>query len=148
MTSNIGAHKFHKRVTVGFGSDGEDVRQAVVAELKKAYAPEFINRLDEIVVFDKLSDRDMHNICVNMLRSLKRNIKDNCNKTLLFDKEVVTYLLKRHEGDEYGARPLKRLITEHVETPLAEHVITNPAQRRIRISVQDNLLHFLEAQRN
>jgi ATP-dependent Clp protease ATP-binding subunit ClpC len=148
MTSNIGAHKFHKRVSVGFSSGTDDVRQAVVQELKKAYAPEFINRIDEIVVFDKLQDQHMLQICHNMLRDLKHNMRHNCNKTLLFDKQVAQHILNMARDDEYGARPLKRLIVEHVETPLAEHVISNPTHKRVRIQVIDDSLQILEATRN
>jgi ATP-dependent Clp protease ATP-binding subunit ClpC len=146
MTSNIGAHKFTKQPSVGFStSSSTDIRTAVVDELKKAYAPEFINRLDELVVFDPLQSSDLHSICNNMLQDLKHNVRNNCKKTLTYTKELIEWILDRHDTPEYGARPIRRIITEHVETPLAEHIITNPGHRKIMINVNQQHIEFLEA---
>lgn len=149
MTSNVGAHKFTKQTSVGFATDqSSDIRAAVVDELKKAYAPEFINRLDELVVFDPLETDDLYSICNNMLKELKSNVRVNCKKTLTYTKELVSWLLDKHDAPEYGARPLKRIITEHVETPLAEHIIANPSQRRVTIHVNQQHIEFLETHNN
>ena len=146
MTSNIGAHKFTKQPSVGFStSQSTDIRTAVVDELKKAYAPEFINRLDELVVFDPLESSDLHSICNNMLQDLKHNVRNNCKKTLTYTKKLIEWILDKHHTPEYGARPIRRIITEHVETPLAEHIITNPDQRKIMINVNQQHIEFLEA---
>ena len=146
MTSNIGAHKFHKQTSVGFGMSQDDsIRAAVIEELKKSYAPEFVNRLDEIVVFNKLQQQDLRNIMNNMLKSLKSTVKNNTNCSLFYDKTLIEYLLSKHQDDSYGARPLKRLITEHVETPLAEHMITNPRSKRVYIELIDDNIIFSDS---
>lgn len=142
LTSNIGAHKFEKRSNVGFGPS-ESVEISVLTELKKMYAPEFINRIDEVVVFNKLSDKNMHQICMNLLKGVKRTLKSNNGKIVNFAKDVSTHLLNMSRDQAYGARPLKRLITEHVETPLAEYIISNHENSdKIHCEVHDERLKF------
>lgn len=142
LTSNIGAHKFEKRPNVGFGI-GETVEEGVVAELKKMYAPEFINRLDEVVVFNKLTDKDIASICTGLLKGVKRTLKNNNGKMVTFSKDVSDYILSKTRDEAYGARPLKRIITEFIETPLAEFIISNDSSiRKIYAEVVDDKVQF------
>lgn len=137
MTSNLGAHLYDKRSSVGFGPT-PDTHDAILGHLKNTYAPEFINRFDEIVVFNKLQTDHMHEIVNQLLRQLKTNVK-NCSKiTIKYTPQVIDYLLHKNKSLEYGARPLKRIITEHVETPLAEHVINTPDVKCVRVSVNQD----------
>ena len=145
MTSNIGAHKFEKRDAVGF-APRLDVRESVVNELKKAYAPEFINRIDEVVVFNKLQDDHLKKICGMLLKSTKKTLKSNTGITLMYDDHLIEFILNLDRDTTYGARPLRRLIVEHVETPLAEHIITRESDaKRIAVSIVDGQIMFNDA---
>ena len=124
MTSNIGAHKFEKLNTVGFSPVGDDTHSGVIEELKRAYAPEFINRIDEVVVFDKLERQDITRVTHLLMRQLKRSLRHNSRKTFTYDNKVVDFLVDNNKDQNmYGARPLRRLITEHLETPMADLII-------------------------
>ena len=145
LTSNIGAHKFEKRPNVGFGT-GETVEAGVIAELKKMYAPEFINRLDEVVIFNKLSEKDITQICTGLLKNVKRTLKNNNGKIINFSKDVSDHILSQSRDMAYGARPLKRLITEFIETPLAEFIISNDASiRKINAEIVNGNVLFTAA---
>ena len=145
LTSNIGAHKFEKRPNVGFGT-GETLEEGVVAELKKMYAPEFINRLDEVVIFNKLTDKDITSICIGLLKSVKRTLKNNNGKIVNFSKDIADHILTKSRDVAYGARPLKRLITEFIETPLAEFIISNDSTiRKINAEIVDDSIKFTSA---
>lgn len=142
LTSNIGAHKFEKGPSIGFGP-GESIEEGVVAELKKMYAPEFINRLDEVVVFNKLTDKDIMSICNILIKGVKRTLKKNNGKIVVFDNNIPGLLLSKSRDSAYGARPLKRIITEFIETPLAEYIISNdPNIKKIHASVKDDQVIF------
>ena len=145
LTSNIGAHKFEKRPNVGFGT-GETLEEGVVAELKKMYAPEFINRLDEVVIFNKLTDKDITSICTGLLKGVKRTLKNNNGKIINFSKDIADHILSKSRDAAYGARPLKRIITEFIETPLAEFIISNDSSiRKINAEVVDEDIQFTAA---
>lgn len=113
MTSNIGSQFFQD------GSNSrEDVKREIQAELRKNFRPEFLNRVDEIIVFNKLSEKDIEKIVDLQLQSLgsrlaKRNIR------LDVDKKAKEKLAKEGYDPDYGARPLKRLIQREIEDPLA-----------------------------
>ena len=143
MTSNVGAHLFEKNSSVGFAAS-PDPDVSIVNELKKMYAPEFINRLDEVVVFGKLTENDLQKIVKILLSSMKRTLKTNNKTTLMIDPMVNEYILSHNTDISYGARPLKRLITEHIETPLAEFIIDNRLTKckKIYIDVIDDKIVF------
>ena len=145
MTSNIGAHKFTKKGSVGF-APGDDVEQGVISELKKAYAPEFVNRIDELVVFNKLEDEHLLKICGMLVRNTKRTVKSNTGCMLIYDSLLIEYMVGLERDTEYGARPLKRLIVEHLETPLADHLITRESDsKKVYVSVEDDMVKFTDA---
>ena len=136
MTSNIGSHKFEKGTSVGFNSAELSIEQAVQDEVQKIYPPEFLNRLDETIVFDKLSDDNMSQICKILLKDLKNNIKQNTGKRVCIDNAVVDYIVNQVSNNKYGARPLKRCITKYIETPLADKMITSmTGQSKYTVSV-------------
>lgn len=137
MTSNIGSHKFEKQHTVGFQQQ-QPVEQAVVAELKKQYAPEFINRIDEVVVFNKLSTQHMVKVADQLLRGVKRNIKRNTGKMVQFDRSLSTHLANKCDDMSMGARPLRRLVTELIETPLADQIISNRDVKKFMVHAQSD----------
>lgn len=143
LTSNIGAHKFEKMNSVGFASSDDDTTAGVLEELRKQYAPEFINRLDEIVVFQKLEPEHLKHVTTLLLKRLKKTLRRNTKIVMNFDDSLVDHLVDLNKDTAYGARPLRRLITEHVETALADRIIEDPNDiKSIFVSVRADVVKF------
>jgi ATP-dependent Clp protease ATP-binding subunit ClpC len=139
MTSNIGASKFDKQAVVGFNQIS--TQQSVVDELKKQYAPEFINRIDEVVVFNKLTSEHMKHVVKHMLKQVKQTVRDNTSKRVTITKPVEQHLAEQCVDMKMGARPLRRLITDLIETPLADQMIHNKRVRRFTVDLdQDRIV--------
>ena len=141
MTSNIGAHRFGKKPTVGFQQTS--VEDPVIEELKKQYAPEFVNRIDELVVFDKLTKQHMLQVTKHMLNTLKTNIRKNAKKRLIITNQVSELLASRLTDMDLGARPMRRMITDMIETPLADKIIDNHDHKQYTIDVRDDQVIIL-----
>ena len=128
MTSNIGARYIHKKASMGFQSSdlreiNKSVQDMVLGEVKRTFNPEFINRIDEIIVFEPLSDDDLRRITRLLLDQLNANLVDRRLRVEASD-EVVDWIIEITCKDRsYGARPLRRAIQRHVEDPLAEELI-------------------------
>ncbi len=129
MTSNIGARLItEKKTSLGFGSgetadkDQSEIKSLVTAELKKEFRPEFLNRLDDIIVFHKLSKEDIKAIASNLLESLKKRL---CGLEINaeFDESVIEAVAEAGFDPVYGARPLKRAIQTNVEDMLSEKML-------------------------
>ena len=124
MTSNIGARLItDKKVSFGFSADSsdvdEDVKQSVLEELRRQFKPEFLNRVDDIIVFSKLEREDIEKIAVNMLENLKKRLAALDIK-ITFDKSAVSAIADAGFDKVYGARPLRRAIQSKIEDPLSE----------------------------
>ena len=132
MTSNIGAKNITERRTkLGFSSgetssDGtmsyDEIREAVMGDLKKTFRPEFLNRIDEIIVFHQLSAENIREIADKMLDIVKQRIADMGIK-LTADSDALDVIAKRGFDPVYGARPLKRAIQSTVEDKVAELIL-------------------------
>jgi ATP-dependent Clp protease ATP-binding subunit ClpC len=127
MTSNIGARFIQKRATLGFQSDTSDQRKSitdmVLGEVKRTFNPEFINRVDELIVFDALSDDDLRRILVLLVAQVNANLADR-RMSVRLTPEALDWMIEVTCKDRsYGARPLRRAIQRYVEDPLAEEVI-------------------------
>lgn len=127
MTSNVGARLItDKKVSFGFGSSDaqneKDVKSRVLEELKGAFRPEFLNRVDDIIVFSKLSQDEIKEIAGKMLENLKKRLT-NLNITISFTDAVVTALAQKGFDAVYGARPLRREIQNRVEDALSEKIL-------------------------
>ncbi|MBQ2809539.1 MAG: ATP-dependent Clp protease ATP-binding subunit [Clostridia bacterium] len=133
LTSNIGGEEISAPKPLGFGN-GAFVNQdeAVKSLLKKEFAPEFLNRLDEIVVFKALSLDSAREICRLMLRDLSTRIKD-IGIELEIDESVIDHLTRLGHSKEYGARPFMRAIINHLENPLSEEILSGKIKRGERI---------------
>ena len=145
MTSNIGAHRFEKLNGVGFSPDNNDTQAGVIEELKRTYAPEFLNRLDEVVVFNKLEREHILSVTRLMIKQLKQTVRSNAKVRITCGDDVVGHLVDLNRDEVYGARPLRRLITEHVETPVADLIIESEQpikQIQITVNQQDQSLDF------
>lgn len=145
MTSNIGARLItEKKQSLGFSSennaqqDDAQIKELVTAELKKEFRPEFLNRLDDIIVFHKLSKDDIYKIADNMLKNLVRRA-EKMDIDVEFDNSVTSYLADIGFDSVYGARPLRRAIQSNVEDMLSEKILTGEISKgdSIIFSYQD-----------
>ncbi|HWV81853.1 MAG TPA: ATP-dependent chaperone ClpB [Hyphomicrobiaceae bacterium] len=119
MTSNIGAEYL---VSQKEGEDSEAVREYVLAEVKLKFRPEFLNRIDEIILFHRLKREQMGKIVDIQLARLTKLLADR-NITIDLDDSARTWLANRGYEPAYGARPLKRVIQKYVQDPLAEAIL-------------------------
>ena len=126
MTSNVGARKLtEKKVSFGFGENSnanENVKDAALGELKDTFRPEFLNRVDDIIVFSKLSKEEIEKIADKMLENLKNRLS-NINISLTWDDNVKSALAEKGFDDIYGARPLRREIQSKIEDALSEKIL-------------------------
>ncbi len=127
MTSNLGARFIQKRATLGFQSNAdasrEKLEEQVMSEVKKTFAPEFINRLDEIIIFDELTDTDLREIIDLQIGKLNEILEKRALRIRL-SEEAKTWLMDKTCADRsYGARPLKRALQKYVEDEISEALI-------------------------
>ena len=128
MTSNIGARFIQKKSSMGFqssdtGTIDKSVTDMVLGEVKRTFNPEFINRIDEIIVFEALNDDDLRRIMLLLVTQLNTNLVDR-KLTIALTPEVVDWIIEVTCKDRsYGARPLRRAIQRYVEDPLSEELI-------------------------
>ncbi len=140
LTSNIGSEYIDKMQSIGFGShksdkvDYADAKERVMASLKDFFRPEFLNRLDEIVVFDILSLEVIQSIVGLQIDIIKKRLAD---KEIILDvtQEVLTHLAEKGYDPHYGARPLKRLIQNKILTPVASFMISQNMLKGGRVLV-------------
>ncbi|MGB7069981.1 MAG: ATP-dependent Clp protease ATP-binding subunit [Pyrinomonadaceae bacterium] len=127
MTSNIGARALQKRGKLGFQSGAmasrEKMEDQILADVRATFAPEFINRLDEIIIFDSLSDSDLEQIVDLQLSGLNELLRDR-RITVSMTDDARKWLINKTCGDKaYGARPLKRALQKYVEDELSEAML-------------------------
>jgi len=131
MTGNIGAEFLQKNTTVGFMSqEYEDVntRQKINDELTKFFKPELINRIDEIVVFDKLNKDGLLNITKQHIKQLKTRLRKK-NIRLDISNDVYDFIIDQVDCDKFGARPIRRAVSYHLEDKVCDELISlEPAQ--------------------
>ena len=128
MTSNLGARYITEKKSLGFGNvenekEYEDIKKEVIKELKKELRPEFINRIDEIIVFHKLSEEDIKQITNIMLKQVEERLK-NQKYIVEIDDGVVKAILKQGYDNNFGARPLRRTIQNLVEDRISEEILS------------------------
>jgi ATP-dependent Clp protease ATP-binding subunit ClpC len=128
MTSNIGARFIQKKASMGFQTpDSREIQKSVtdmvLGEVKKTFNPEFLNRVDEIIVFDPLTDSDLRAITALLISTLNEHLADRRLQISVLP-EVVDWIIDATCRDRsYGARPLRRAIQRYIEDPLSEELI-------------------------
>jgi ATP-dependent Clp protease ATP-binding subunit ClpC len=128
MTSNIGARFIQKKSSLGFQTSdakeiGKSVSEMVLGEVRRTFNPEFINRIDEIIVFEALTDDDLRLITQLLVDQLNAHLMDRRLKVALA-REVIDWVIEQTCKDRsYGARPLRRAIERYIEDPLSEELI-------------------------
>ncbi len=140
MTSNVGAERIKKQKTLGFSSssggakDYENMKDRLMEELKAHFRPEFLNRVDEIVVFHALTREDVREIVEIFANELRKRL-EVMDLIITVDDAARDYLLKEGYSEEYGARLLKRVITKLVEDKLSEAILTGKITRGDRVLI-------------
>ncbi|MDD5436631.1 MAG: ATP-dependent Clp protease ATP-binding subunit [Candidatus Omnitrophica bacterium] len=127
MTSNIGAEMLKKQGSIGFKSQSDDVtyqamKERLLDEVKRTFKPEFINRVDDIIVFRSLTKEDLEHIVELEVRDVESRLKEQ-NIKIDLTKEAKDFLIEKGFDKNFGARPLKRTIQRFLEDPLAEEII-------------------------
>ena len=146
MTSNAGAHVIGNSRAMGFGAsqkrevrDYEAMKESVMKEVKELFRPEFINRVDELIVFHSLSEEEIRKITELMLKQVADRLEEQ-EIRLKWDESVTEKLAKDGYDPKFGARPLRRLIQRTVEDTLSEELLTGQVRlgQEIMLTVQDD----------
>jgi ATP-dependent Clp protease ATP-binding subunit ClpC len=133
MTSNIGARYLERRANLGFqsaieGATDKKIEDLVMSEVKRLFNPEFLNRLDEMIVFNALTDNDLLQIVELMVGLTNQNLAQK-NISLVLSPEAARWIVEKTCTDRsYGARPLRRALQKYVEDPLSEALIQGEVQ--------------------
>lgn len=148
MTSNLGAAAIRDDKTVGFGAkdisqDHQAMEKRILEELKKSYRPEFINRIDEKVVFHSLSKEDMRQVVMIMVKPLHDNLAEK-GISLKIQPSALNYLSEEGYDVEMGARPLRRTIQTHIEDKLSELILSGELSsgHQLKIGMSHGNLKF------
>ncbi len=135
MTSNVGARLItEKQGSLGFASgeteesDSHKIHDTVMEELKKTFRPEFLNRVDDIIVFNKLNSNDIQEIARRMLKTLQKRV-EGLNLTLSFTEDAIKAIAEAGFDPVYGARPLRRAIQSKIEDKLSEKMLEGKMQQ-------------------
>ena len=152
MTSNAGARNItENRAKLGFtanednngDNEYEQIREAVMDEVKRIFKPEFLNRIDETIVFHKLSKEDIKEICGKMLELVKKRMKD-VGIDMTVDESAIDLLAQKGDDPIYGARPLRRAIQNAVEDTVAERMLDGKIKEgdAIKITAKDDKIEI------
>ena len=131
MTSNVGARSIISPKKLGFMTNEdaqksfEDMKKNVMSEVRELFRPEFLNRIDEIIVFHPIALDDAKKITRLMLNEVKKRVKENMEIDLEFTDVLVEYIAQTGFDQNYGARPLRRTIQTKIEDPFAEKILEN-----------------------
>ena len=146
MTSNVGADTFSRKSMVGFSENGESAgEEYVLSRLREHFTPEFINRIDELVVFCPLSRDDLIKISRITLENLRTRAK-SLGIELSYSPKVIEAVADAKETDKYGARPIKRRVTELVENELARMIVESKIKQgeTVRVELKNDKIMFLK----
>jgi ATP-dependent Clp protease ATP-binding subunit ClpC len=150
MTSNIGARHLMKRTGMGFQSGEEEtisekVDELVKQEVKKVFNPEFLNRLDEVILFQALTEGDLIHIVELMVTQLNQNLSQR-SITIQVTEDARKWILAKTATDRsYGARPLRRALQKYIEDPLSEALIQGSIKTRpafLEVYLENNSLFY------
>lgn len=150
MTSNAGANRIIDPKRLGFSQgdtgkqDYEKMKSSVMEEVKQMFKPEFINRIDDIIVFHALTEKEVKSIVGLMLKGLTKQVAEQMNIHLTFTAGLKAYIAKESFDKKFGARPLRRMIQNKVEDSLAEEILAgNVCQgQQVSVGVKSNEVTF------
>src|SRR5437868_7106852 len=140
MTSNVGASDIAKNASIGFtvgdetGISYDDMKSRIMGELKKVFRPEFLNRIDEVIVFHKLQKDEIKQIVDLLLRRIRQSMADR-ELSLNLDEDAKDFLVEKGFDPAMGARPLRRAIQRYIEDPLSDAVLRSEMEPGSTIEV-------------
>lgn len=148
MTSNAGAQAIIEPKRLGFGNkedekqDHQKMKDSVMEEVKRIFKPEFLNRIDETIVFRALNKEDMKEIVSILTKELQNRCKEQLNIDLSVTSKAKEYIVEKAYDRKYGARPLKRKIQDEIEDALAEEIISGniKAGDKVTVSVKKDAI--------
>ena len=150
MTSNAGAENIVAPKSLGFTSETseekehEDMKSKVMEEVKRIFRPEFINRIDDIIVFHMLKKEQIGQIVDIMMRTVNNRIMEQMSLSVELDDEAKAYIVDKGYDSKYGARPLRRTIQNEIEDVMAEKILEGSikAGNKVLVTVKDGKLNF------
>lgn len=150
MTSNAGAQNIIQPKNLGFMSqtdekrDHENMKNKVMEEVKKLFKPEFLNRIDDIIVFHTLSKDEIGQIVEMMIASVNKRTLEQMKISIELDKDAKDYIVSKGYDSKYGARPLRRTIQNEIENVLAEKILEGEAKNgsKVLVSCKEGKLTF------
>ncbi len=149
MTSNIGSETLRKGTNLGFQSTSEEMnyqqmKDKLMDELKRTFRPEFLNRVDEVIVFRALTKDELKQIVEIMLDKVKNRLKEH-KLNFKSTSKVNDFLISKGYDQVYGARPLRRAIQKFIEDPLAEKILKGEisSEDTVEVTVENNELKFI-----
>ncbi len=151
MTSNLGARMIDKDTTLGFRQHTPDdqyskMKENVIAELKRSFNPEFLNRIDDIVVFHPLTNDHLMSIVDMLVNELNAQMLQSRNIHIDVARDVKEWLIRENYQPTYGARPMRRAIQKHITDPLSEEMLRGRFKdaQKILVSMKDDVIDFQE----
>lgn len=141
MTSNAGAQSIIEPKRLGFGTQSDDekdyehMKAQVMEEVRRMFKPEFLNRIDDIIVFHALGKENMKKIVNILLKDLNHRCREQLNMELRVSEKAKEYLIDSSFDNKYGARPLKRAIQNKIEDPLAEELLRGHVKKGSIVSI-------------
>jgi ATP-dependent Clp protease ATP-binding subunit ClpC len=147
MTSNVGASQIKKMSSFGFSSSSDDgydnMKDSINEALKESFKPEFLNRVDDVIIFRKLTKEEAGKICYKIIDGLRERLSDR-NIDLVIDDAAMDKLLEEGYNDLYGARPLKRVIQKRIEDRLSDEILSGNIlpDEKITVTLKDGEFSF------
>jgi ATP-dependent Clp protease ATP-binding subunit ClpC len=156
MTSNAGAKRIISPKTLGFNQttsaeeEHKKMKEGVLDEVKRIFKPEFINRIDEMIVFHALNSDNIHEIARIMCNNLAIRVKDQMDIDLTIEDDAINFVAKKGFDKDYGARPLRRALLTEVEDKLAEEVLAGKVHvgNSVRVFVKNEQIHVQKFTKN
>ena len=142
MTSNAGANRIVAPKLLGFGSasdadkNHQQMKTAVMQEVRQMFKPEFLNRIDEIIVFRSLNKKEVREIARLMMQEFVDRAKKNLELEVKVSRYVYDYLVEKGFDEKYGARPIRRVIQTDIEDVLADEILNGTIQRGSTITLR------------
>lgn len=150
MTSNAGAKQIIEPKALGFSAKKDDeadykkMKSGVMEEVKRIFKPEFINRIDEMIVFHPLTAKDMEKIITLQTKLLENRVKAQMDISLTISKSVKEFIIGKHTDLKMGARPIKRAVQTELEDPLADELLSGKIHPgdKVTTSVKEGKILF------
>ncbi len=150
MTSNAGASRIIAPKLLGFTSKTDEkasydhMKEGVMEEVKRIFKPEFLNRIDETIVFHALTKDNLNQIVTIMMKEINKRIFAQMGIKLVTNEKVTEFIVEKSYDSTYGARPLRRALQSYIEDPLAEQVLEGKIQANdtVRVTLKDEKINF------